>query len=70
MNNGTVQRAAANDLQADEKANHRRSVATDGYPLRWEKLGCGRCDAYVDRNESNDAKKKRFPRDVKAFEQK
>ena len=57
-------------MQADEKANHRRSVATDGYPLRWEKLGCGRCDAYVDRNESNDAKKKRFPRDVKAFEQK
>jgi hypothetical protein len=33
--NGTVQRAAANDSQADRKADHRRSVATDGYPPAW-----------------------------------
>jgi len=31
--NGTVQRAAANRLQADENGDHRRSVATDGYPF-------------------------------------
>ncbi|TWT64915.1 hypothetical protein Pan14r_54850 [Crateriforma conspicua] len=31
-NNGTVQRAAAKGMQAIEKGDHRRSVATDGYP--------------------------------------
>jgi hypothetical protein len=30
--NGTDHRAAANDLQVNEKINHRRSGASDGYP--------------------------------------
>lgn len=32
--NGRRQRAAANDLQADGKTNHRRSVARHGYPQK------------------------------------
>jgi hypothetical protein len=37
--NGTDHPASANDLQADEKTNHRRSGASDGYPLTMDEHG-------------------------------
>ncbi|WP_146462658.1 hypothetical protein [Rubripirellula tenax] len=37
--NGSVQRVAGEDLQANENADHRHSVATVGYPRLWTRGG-------------------------------